>query len=336
MLTGSAACGTMENLSAAQKLDRAFDDLGKEKTLSFELGLDTDAASLRALDADAAPGEKIPDEAVDALTSGRITVSLASKKPFAESKEKDFTGQAVKISTADGDLIEFRTVGDHAYGRVDVEAISARAGTPAPSLDELTGGGEVPAELKPMEKLFKGEWVKVSTKELEEIGQEAPVPGGSAGMPDFSAATQKKLVTAVRNVLTDQVEFETTKEDGDTERITATASLRDLATALVDEVRPFFKDLKLPADAKLPTAKELKEVPAKKGSAEFTLKNGDLSELSFDLTQLDKKLKGKKLGIALRVVDGEAPTAPANATELKLDGLMGGGFGPGEAPTEMS
>ncbi|MEV3874894.1 hypothetical protein AB0J49_27520, partial [Streptomyces sp. NPDC049906] len=189
---------------------------------------------------------------------------------------------------------------------------------------------------KPMEKLFKGEWVKVSTKELEEIGQEAPVPGGSAGMPDFSAATQKKLVTAVRNVLTDQVEFETTKEDGDTERITATASLRDLATALVDEVRPFFKDLKLPADAKLPTAKELKEVPAKKGSAEFTLKNGDLSELSFDLTQLDKKLKGKKLGIALRVVDGEAPAAPANATELKLDGLMGGGFGPGEAPTEMS
>ncbi|MFC9492649.1 hypothetical protein ACFTZM_42205, partial [Streptomyces hydrogenans] len=47
VLAGSAACGTVEQLSAGKKLDQAFEKLGKETSLSFELDLDVDAQTLK-------------------------------------------------------------------------------------------------------------------------------------------------------------------------------------------------------------------------------------------------------------------------------------------------
>ncbi|KKD02056.1 hypothetical protein TN53_42655, partial [Streptomyces sp. WM6386] len=102
VLAGSAACGTAEQLSAGRKLDRAFEKLGKEKTLSFEVDLDTDVASLKALDAasDPAPGEEIPDKAAEVLSGAKITVTVQSKKPLEESGEKDLVGTTMRVSTS--------------------------------------------------------------------------------------------------------------------------------------------------------------------------------------------------------------------------------------------
>ncbi|MGC3003111.1 hypothetical protein ACPF8X_33260 [Streptomyces sp. G35A] len=324
VLAGSAACGTVENLSAGQKLDQAFDKLGKERSLSFELDLDADAATLKALDADAEPGEEIPDEVAELLSDARISVSVRSRKPLEKSGEKDFSAMAMKVSGPDGDLFEYRVVGDFTYVRSDVDALGRLSGTPMPSADEL------PDSAGAFKKLLAGEWIKMSTKDVEETG------GGMAGLspsgggepsaePTLDATTQKKLTKALRRVIAREVDFETSGGSDGTEHIKATAPFRTLLTELLDELGPLAKEL--PAGAELPTAKDLADAPDEKVTADFTLKNGALSEVSVDLAKLAENAKVKKFALVLRVGKGETAEAPAGATEVDMEELMEGFLG---------
>jgi hypothetical protein len=324
VLAGSAACGTVENLSAGQKLDRAFDKLGKEHSLSFELDLETDAKTLKALDAEAEPGEEIPDEVAELLSGGRISVSMQSKKPFAESGDKDITGMAMKFSSPDGDLFEYRLVGDYTYFRADVDGFAKMTGNPMPPADEL------PESAGAFKKLLEGKWVKIATEDLEKARDEmdemqGPEGGKPSAEPTLDTKTQKKLMKALREVIAREVDFRNAGGKDGTEHITATAPFRTLLTELIDEIRPLAKDL--PPGAELPTDRDLKEAPNKKVTARFTLSNGVLTEVSVDLAKLAEDAKVKKLALVLRMGKGENATAPAGATEVKMDELMGGFFG---------
>ncbi|WP_251021803.1 hypothetical protein [Streptomyces sp. ISL-98] len=321
VLVGSSGCGTVENLSAGQTLDQAFDTLGKEHSLSFELDLDADAGTLKALDAESEPDEKMPEEVAELLSGARISVSMQSKKPFDESGEKDFTGMAWKFSSPDGDLFEYRVVGDYTYFRADVDALAKMTGNPMPSADEL------PNSAGALKKVLNGEWVKVSTKDLEKTRDEmeemqAPEGGKPSAEPTLDAKTQKKLMKALRQVIAREVDFKTSGGKDGTEHITATAPFRTLLTELFDEIRPLAKEL--PPGAELPTDKDLKEAPNKKVTADFTLKNGALAEVSVDLAKLAENAKVKKLALVLRMGKGEKVSAPAGATEVKLEELMSG------------
>lgn len=324
VLAGSAACGTVENLSAGQKLDRAFEELGKERSLSFELDLDTDAATLKALDAGAAPDEKMPDEAAELLSDARISFSVQSRKPLEKSGEKDFTAMAVKFSGPDGDLFEYRLIGDYTYVRADVDAFGRMTGSPMPPVDEL------PDSAGAFKKFLSGEWIKVSTKELEKTGEEmtgAQAPGGGepSAEPTLDAKTQKKLTKALRQVIAREVDFKTSGGSDGTEHIKATAPFRTLLTELFDELRPLTEEL--PPGAELPTAKDFKDAPNEKVTADFTLKNGALTEVSVDLAKLAENAKVKKFALVLRMGKGEKTTAPAGATEVRIDQLLEGFFG---------
>ncbi|MFI2506288.1 hypothetical protein [Streptomyces sp. NPDC018972] len=324
VLAGAAACGTVENLSAGQKLDQAFEKLGKERSLSFELDLDTDAASLKALDSGADPGEEMPEEAAELLSDARISVSVQSKKPIEESSEKDFTAMALKFSVPDGDLFEYRLVGDYTYVRADLDALGRMSGSPMPSADEL------PDSAGAFKKLLAGEWIKISTKEVEEAGEQmSGAEGAEAGEPSaeptLDAKTQKKIVKALRQVIAQEVDLETSGGSDGTEHIKATAPFRTLMTELLDELGPLADEL--PPGAELPTAKDLKDAPNEKVTADFTLKNGELTEMSVDLAKLTEKAKVKKFALVLRLGGGEKATAPAGATEVRIDELMEGFFG---------
>ncbi|WP_217140052.1 hypothetical protein [Streptomyces sp. AC627_RSS907] len=322
VLAGSAACGTAEQLSAGSKLDRAFEELGKEKTLSFELGLDTDAATLKALDAksEPAPGDEIPDEVAELISDATVTFTVQSKKPIEESGEKDFVGMAMKVSSPDGDLAEYRMIGDHAYVRADIGAIGRMTGSPVPD------AGDLPPEAGAFKSVLEGKWVKFDTKEMEEAAAEGQETG-DAPAPDrtLDAKTQKKLVEALRTVVAREVDFKTADGEDGAERITATAPFRTLLTKLLGEIRPLAKDL--PPGMDLPTDKDLKEAPDTKVTADFTLKDGELTEVDVDLAPLAENAEVKKLGLTLRVSDGAMPTAPAGATELDPKELLGGLFG---------
>ncbi|WP_240981652.1 MULTISPECIES: hypothetical protein [unclassified Streptomyces] len=310
-------------MSAGKKLDQAFEKLGKEKSLSFELDLDVDAATLKKLDADSdpEPGDELPDEAAELLSGAKLSVTVESKKPLAESGEEDFVGMAMKVSVPEGDLVEYRVVGDYAYFRSDVEALGEAMGTPMPSTDDL------PPEAGALKKALEGEWIKVDYKALEKAGEElGRAPGEEApdtepsAEPTLDAKTQKKLVEALREVVARDVEFTTAGGEDGTERISATAPFRTLITDLVDEIRPFSKEL--PPGVELPSAADLKDAPAAKVTADFTLKNGELTEVYVDLTKLTESAKAEKVGLGLKLGAGTRPTAPAGATELKPEELM--------------
>ncbi|CAL9408727.1 hypothetical protein [Streptomyces sp. enrichment culture] len=324
VLAGSAACGTVENLSAGQKLDRAFEELGKEHSLSFELDLDTDAATLKAMDAEAAPDEKMSDEIAEMLSDARISVSVQSRKPLEKSGEKDFSAMALKFSGPDGDLFEYRLVGDYTYVRVDAEAFARMTGALLPPADEL------PDSAGAFKKLLDGEWIKVATEDLEEAGggmAGGPALGGEepSAEPTLDARTQKKLTKALRQVIAQEVDFKTSGGSDGTEHIKATAPFRTLMTELFDELRPLAQEL--PTGAELPTAKDFKDAPDEKVTADFTLKNGELTEVSVDLAKLAENAKVKKFALVLRVRGGEKTAAPSGATEVRMDELMEGFLG---------
>ncbi|MFI0989173.1 hypothetical protein [Streptomyces exfoliatus] len=310
----------MEQLSAGKKLDQAFEKLGKEKSISFELDLDVDAATLKQLDAESEPepGDELPDEAAELMSGAKISVTVESKKPIDESEEKDFVGMAMKLSNPDGDLVEYRVVGDHTYIRSDVEALGKAMDTPMPPADEL------PPEAGGLKKVLEGEWVKFNTKEMEKIGEEMGQEPGSepAPEPSLDAKTQKKLLDALREVIAREVDFKTAGGEDGTEHITATAPFRTLITELIGEIRPLTADL--PPGMVLPSDEDLKDAPDTKVTADFTLRNGELTEVYVDLAKLAESAKVKKLGLVLKMSAGTKPTAPAGATELNLDEIMGG------------
>ncbi|MEU1010317.1 hypothetical protein [Streptomyces sp. NPDC005890] len=311
----------MEQLSAGKKLDRAFEKLGEKKTLSFELDLDTDVASLKALDAesDPAPGEEMPDDAAKMMSGATITFTVQSKKPIDESGEKDFVGMAMKISSPDGDLAEYRVIGDYVYLRADTDTLGKMTGSPVPTAEDL------PPEAGALKDVLAGKWVKFSIKEMDKsAAQGQGARGGSARDRSLDAKTQKKLVQSLREVVAREVRFKTAGGGDGTEHVTATAPFRTLITELFREIRPLAKDL--PPGMELPTDKDLKDAPATKVTADFTLKNGELSEVDVDLAALAENAKVKKLGLTLRMSDGTRPTAPAGAKELDLKELMGGFF----------
>ncbi|MGW2706930.1 hypothetical protein [Streptomyces sp. NPDC001340] len=322
----------MEQLSAGKKLDRAFEKLGKKNALSFELDLDTDVASLKALDAasDPAPGEEIPDEAAELLSGAKITVTVQSKKPLEESGEKDLVGTAMKVSTPDGDLAEYRVIGDYTYIRADMDAMGKTMGSPLPDADDL------PPEAGAMKDIIEGKWVKFNAKEMDKAAAEdQEAEGGPA--PSLDAKTQKKLVKALREVIAREVEFKTAGGGDGSEHVTATAPFRTLITELFGEIRPLVKDL--PPGMELPTDKDLKDAPNAKVTADFTLKNGELAQVDMDLAKLAENTKVKKLGLTLRMREGTRPTAPAGATTIDLDDLMNGFLGgpaTGDAEFDMS
>ncbi|MGA5065520.1 hypothetical protein ACPB9E_17455 [Streptomyces exfoliatus] len=310
----------MEQLSAGKKLDQAFEKLGKEKSISFELDLDVDAATLKQLDAESEPepGDELPDEAAELISGAKISVTVESRKPIDESEEKDFVGMAMKFSNPDGDLIEYRVVGDYTYIRSDVEALGKAMDAPMPPADEL------PPEAGGFKKALEGEWVKFNTKEMEKIGEEMGQEPGSEPSPEPSldAKTQKKLLDALREVIAREVDFTTAGGEDGTEHITATAPFRTLITELIGEIRPLTADL--PPGMDLPSDEDLKDAPDTKVTADFTLKNGELTEVYVDLAKLAESAKVKKLGLVLKMSAGTKPTAPAGATELDLDEIMGG------------
>ncbi|MFC8968043.1 hypothetical protein [Streptomyces sp. NPDC057094] len=325
LLATAAACGTVENLTAGQKVDHAVDRLGEQKSLSFRLDLDADAAAISALGGDADPDEALPPEAAKALSTLHVDVSVKSRKPLADSGEKDLLGTSLKVSGADGVLAEFRVVGDFTYYRADMKALGRTMGFPLPSADDLPPGE------KEMRKVFEGDWVKIDTKALEDAQKSAGGPKGAGGPGDIDAKTQKKILDAVGAVIGRKVAFRAKEGADGIEHVVATGNFRDLVTGVVAKLRPLQGDL--PAGMELPTAKDLKDAPDKKVSVDFTLKNGDLRQIRIDLAALADGPKGGRLPLVLKLAEAGDVRAPKGATELPPGtfpgvgpGVLGGGM----------
>lgn len=309
VLVTVAACGTVQNLTAGQKVDNAVERLGEQKSLAFGLRLDADPDDLTALVG--GESEEVPPEMAEFFTGLRVDVSVKSKKALADSGEKDIVGVGMKLSGDDGALIEYRVVGDYTYYRADMEAMGEAMGVPFPTADELD---ELPEnEQDVLRPLLEGEWVKIATSELEDASGDS----GSAGSGELDAKTRKKILDAVRGVVAREVTFKTKEDKDGTEVITAKANFRDLLTGVFDKLQPL-KDA-LPPGAELPTAKDLKDAPNRKVAVDFTLKNGELTKIEADLAVLADDPKGAKAPLILTFDKAADVSAPKDATEIPVD-----------------
>ncbi|WP_428954204.1 hypothetical protein [Streptomyces sp. cg35] len=336
LLATTAACGTVENLTAAQKIDRAADRLGERNSLSLELGLDAAPAALTKLAGDT-DGETLPPEMAKALTRSRISFSVRSKKPLADSGAKDIVGAGLKVTGPDGTLAEYRLIGDHTYYRMDMKAFSGLAGFPAPTADELP-------ELPPGEEgemakdVIDGKWVKFRTDDLvkgfEESGKagKKETPKGSTA-DSLDAGTQKKIMKAVRSALEHNVTFTDKGSKDGTDHVTAKAPFRALLTDMFDKLRPLADEL--PEGAELPTEKDLKDAPNKKVAVDFAIKDGALTRVSMDVATLADDAQGVKVPMYVKFGEASDVKAPAGAREVPADSLMLGGlFGIGETGSD--
>ena len=313
LLATAAACGTVQSLSAGQKVDDAVDRLGEQKSLAFRLDLDADSDALTALMGGAGSGEELPPEFAKFFTGLRVEVSVKSRKPLADSGEKDLVGTSVSVAGSEGVLVEYRVVGGALYYRADMKAVGEAMGMPMPEVDQI------PESQKDLRKVLEGAWVKIDTSALEEA-QKSESPAETADGAD--AKTQQKVIDAVRGVIAHEVAF-SAKGGGDgTEHIVADASLRDLITGVLNKLGPL--DGELPLGAELPTSKDLKDVPNKKVAVDFTLKNGDLTRVEIDLAAIADAPKGTELPLVLTFTDAGDVSAPSGATEIPLGEIPGG------------
>lgn len=309
VLVTVAACGTVENLTAGQKVDSAVERLGEQKSLAFGMRLDADPDDLVALMGE--DSEEVPPEMAEFFTGLRVDVSVKSKKPLAESGEKDIAGMGMKISGDEGVLVEYRLVGDYTYYRADLETLGDTMGIPFPSADEL------PEDAKHLRPALEGKWVKINTADLQELGEDARAESGSGGSDELDAKTQKKILGAVRGVVAREVGFKTKDGKDGTEVITAKANFRELLTGIIDKLQPLKGDL--PPGAELPTAKDMKEAPNKDVAVDFTLKNGDLTRIETDLAVLADDPKGAKAPLVLTFGKAGDISAPKGAAEIPVD-----------------
>ncbi|EMF54956.1 MULTISPECIES: hypothetical protein [Streptomyces] len=318
VLVTVAACGTVENLTAGQKVDGAVERLGEQKSLAFGMRLDADPDDLTALMGE--DSEEVPPEMAEFFTGLRVDVSVKSKKALAESGEKDITGVGMKISGDDGVLVEYRVVGDYTYYRADMKAMGDAMGIPFPTADELP---ESEQHLRPA---LEGDWVKVNTAELQDAAGEEGA-GGSKDSDEIDARTQKKILDAVRGVVAREVGFKTKDGKDGTEVVTAKANFRDLLTGIVDKLQPL--EGELPPGAELPTAKDMKDAPDKNVAVDFTLKNGDLTRIETDLAALADDPEGAKASLVLTFGKAGDVSAPKGAAEIPSDEFsdpIGGGL----------
>ncbi|MFM9369295.1 hypothetical protein [Streptomyces sp. Da 82-17] len=326
VLTGATACDPIESVSAARQVDDAVEQLGEQRSLSIELGLDADAATLEKLiresddaKSDAKNGDAKGSDVMNSdgpppgfgtfLSKARLHLSMQAKKPIADADEKDLTGTSMRITGADGMLVEYRAFGQDTYYRADLAALGKVAATPMPSPDDL------PAEAGALRSALEGKWVKIDPSTL---------PGPARDESGLDDKTQAKLLKGIRHVLAREVTFKDNGDSDGTTRITAKANARSLLTRLAEKLEPMASDL--PPGTDLPTADDFKSVPKKPVKVDFVLKDGKLRQITFDLAQLADKSaglkKGTKLPLTLKFDKATKIERPTDATELKPSDLM--------------
>jgi hypothetical protein len=345
---GSAACGT-DKTTPQGKVSNAFENFGKQNTVTVGLGFDGSADQIYA----ALKGEDDFTQAdAKLLASLNLSLGVTSKKSFSLlGKTQSTQGGAVSFALTSEEsggksLAEIRVVDQKLYLRADIKSLekldtSSSASSDTAQLDQfLNQADQLPSSLDSVKSALKGDWISIDPKAFAAFaksmaggstdsgsgsssgdGTETTSPlDGIPGMPKMDAATVKKLVAALKASLATNVTYKDLGSHDGADHIQVSAPARQLAKAIGDNLAPVLKDV--PGfDAK--SLQDTSGVPNKTLSVDVALKGGDISAITFDIAQLDDQAKGK-LPLTL-TLDGSAKpvTAPAGAKVVNPQDIMG-------------
>lgn len=364
---GIAACGTVEQLSAADKVARAAEKIGESKSLTAEVSLQATPDELVAFGK--ASGDPIERKNAEAIAGLKLTVSMSADKPLKD------TG-AFKGATASQDVnpltalkgvdvaytvaskkghtyADLRIIDEKVYAKIDLKGFAELTGEDTGEFDQMAS--VFGSDDKVMKTLLDGGWISLDPAVVEQFTKLATeeesggddTSGTPSAEPTLDAKTTQRLTDAVRDVITKNVTFQDKGSKDGTDHIHVSAPARSLVDGMLRAVRPIAADV--PEFPALPTAVP-SDVPDRTVGVDLDITKGALSGITFDLAQLDDGAKADAHLPVKLTLNGSAPapTAPTGAvavTEKDIEGLGGfpvpglagsgddaTGAGPGEVP----
>jgi len=346
---GLAACGTVQQLSAADKVSKAFGKLGDGKTFKVELSVEATADQLVGFGK--ATGDPIERPAAEALAGLNLALSVSADKPLKEfgavkkgefdklTDDKSLDFEYVLAGKNGKVYADLRQVDAKTYLKIDAEGIAKLAGQDPSEVRAMAD--EMPAELKVFKDALTGKWLTFDPKLLQELSK---APKGKSSTPSATPSVDPKvaedLVNSVKGVFSRNLTFDDKGTKDGLDHIVVSAPVRGLVNDLLKAFKPLSKEV--PSFGKLPTAAPT-DIPDTKVGVDVYLKDGALSSVTFDLAQLDEKA-GPGVHLPVKAAfskDAAAPQAPADATEIKasdIENIMAsfakGADGSGVTPAE--
>jgi hypothetical protein len=313
-------------------VNSAFDKLGESHSLSVKFSLDATPAQLLAIDKlEPSDGDTTTAAETKEVSGLGASITLSADKPLKDVLNSG-KGSGTQLDPAlsldfevhagDGKpLVEIRTVGGLEYLRVDVDSILKLVPIPG-STAEISSirksfDGAPPA-FAPLVDLLNGKWISIDPKKLtaltKSLSGTAGVPTPSA-VPSLDSATQNKLVSALTGVFAQDVTLDDKGTVNGRDTIVVTAPASKLVADLQKAIAPIAKGI--PAiGSEFPTSAPTGIATGKVSADILINKDGSLSELSFDLGQLDPKAAKAKAQIPVSLsfdTHAAATTAPAGA-----------------------
>ncbi|BFV57569.1 hypothetical protein KCMC57_up26730 [Kitasatospora sp. CMC57] len=336
LATGLAACGTVKQLSAADKVSDAFGRITDGKNLKAELSFGATADEIMAFDKVASSkGEPMDRKTAELMAELKVSVAVSADKPLKDLDSfKNAQTSADPFNTLGQDpgfdvayalagksgksYAELRWVDGNFYLKADVDGIAQMAGKDAGELKDAAG-----AFPKVIQDAVAGKWVSVEGKTLKDLAEQAgkaagSKPGGASAAPSVDPKVASGLVNTVKDVLSRNVTFEDKGKQDGADHIYVSAPAKALADDLLKSVKPVLKDV--PGMEKLPGAAPT-DVPDKKVGLDVFIKDGSVSAISFDLAQIDSKLPSDAhlpVKVTFSKDAAEAPKAPDGATKFAM------------------
>ncbi|HWH31982.1 MAG TPA: hypothetical protein VNU01_04865, partial [Egibacteraceae bacterium] len=302
-------CGGGAAGEPKDQLVEALRAMGQDAGVTVQVSLDTDEASLAALNA--AGDEPMPPELVALVSQAWMRVSL----PFdPEAKTAE-----VSLGKAADQLLAFRVIGDDVYVQADVAALVDAAGQDPAVLDGaramLTETGVLPPDV------LDGRWVVLrgATQLAEELsGQEVANP--------LDQMRAREAMQRLGRTLAEEAAITRVGQDAQGDHLRAVLPLRRLYSVFLEEAEAM--GLPTPSGE----APALEEVPDESVTVDVWVRDGRLSVVSLDLRQLAAmdpeapEIPAEVERFALRAeftpFDGVVDV-PADAVELNPEALMG-------------
>ncbi|MGW1176473.1 hypothetical protein ACWD4P_22495 [Kitasatospora sp. NPDC002543] len=353
LAAGLTACGTVEQLSAAQKVSKAFDKVGDGKSAGFTLSIaatpEQVAAFARSTENGVGKGlvgsarEHEMDEATAKAVSGlSVSVAVSADKPLKEveafknagknagkgDKNTDLAlDKSLRVSYRLTDrsgtaLLEYRQVEATGYLHADTKGLVKLLGQDPSEVDRLRNG--LPAELKPLGDVLDGKWVSFDLQALADQAKQS-----DAGKADPSAAPTAdpeftdQLLGSIKDALGRTVTYEDKGKKDGAEHLWVSAPARQLVDEMYKAVKPL--SAKFPKQLGDFPDQAPSDVPDRRIGVDLYLKNGAFSSATFDLAQLAETVEpGVEFPVKL-AFDQAAPNvqAPADAVKLTGDQLVG-------------
>ncbi|MFJ9453820.1 hypothetical protein ACIRST_01965 [Kitasatospora sp. NPDC101447] len=341
LATGLAACGTVEQLSAAQKVSKAFDKVGDGKSAGFKLSIDATpeqiVAFAKATGEKGAEGGGMDEKSAKAMSGLSIAVAVSADKPLKEieafknakgsAADKDLTlDKSVRISYVIADrngtsLLEYRQVDAKGYLHVDAKGLVKLVGEDPSQVDAVSK--DLPADMGAVKEVLAGKWISL---DLQELADEAKKNDGKkatpSGAPTADPEAAKQLVNSLKDVLTRTVTYEDKGSKDGTEHIWMSAPARQLVDEMFKAVKPVAD--KFPQQFKKFPSQAPSDVPDRKVGVDLYLKDGAFSSATFDFAQLADKIEpGVNFPVKL-AFDKSAPNvqAPGDAVKTTTEDLM--------------